>query len=46
MKEDGQFNYIGNATENMNIIKKIALGMLANEKNTKDSKAKKVKKHY
>jgi predicted transposase YbfD/YdcC len=44
MKEDGQLNYIGNAAENMNMMKKIALGMLANEKTTIKSKAKKMKK--
>ena len=44
MKEDGQRNYIGNAAENMNMIKKIALGMLTNEKTTKSSKARKMKK--
>ena len=44
MKEDGQRNYIGNAAENMNMMKKIALGMLANEKTTKSSKARKMKK--
>jgi predicted transposase YbfD/YdcC len=32
MKEDGQLNFIGNAAENMNMMKKMALGMLANEK--------------
>jgi predicted transposase YbfD/YdcC len=35
MKEDGQLNYIGNAAQNMNMIKKIALAMLANEKTIK-----------
>lgn len=44
MKEDGQRNYIGNAAENMNMIKKIALGMLTNEKTIKSSKARKMKK--
>lgn len=44
MKEDGQLNYIGNAAENMNMMKKMALGMLANEKSTKSSKARKMKK--
>jgi predicted transposase YbfD/YdcC len=44
MKEDGQLNYIGNAAENMNMMKKIALGMLANEKTAIKSKAKKMKK--
>lgn len=44
MKEDGQLNYIGNAAENMNMMKKMALGMLANEKSSKLSKAKKMKK--
>jgi predicted transposase YbfD/YdcC len=44
MKEDGQRNYIGNAAENMNMMKKIALGMLTNEKTTKSSKARKMKK--
>lgn len=44
MKEDGQRNYKANAAENMNMMKKMALGMLANEKTTKKSKAKKMKK--
>lgn len=44
MKEDGQLNYIGNAAENINMIKKMALGMLTNEKSTKLSKAMKMKK--
>lgn len=44
MKEDGQRNYIGNAAENMNMIKKMTLGMLVNEKTTKSSKARKMKK--
>ena len=44
MKEDGQLNYIGNAAENMNMMKKMALGMLTNEKSTKSSKARKMKK--
>lgn len=44
MKEDGQLNYIGNAAENMNMMKKIVLGMIVNEKTTKKSKAKKMKK--
>lgn len=44
MKEDGQHNYAGNAAQNMNMIKKIALGMLANEKTTVKSKPKKMKK--
>jgi predicted transposase YbfD/YdcC len=44
MKEDGQLNYVGNAAENMSIMKKIALGMLAHQKNTKLSKARKMKK--
>jgi predicted transposase YbfD/YdcC len=44
MKEDGQLNYVGNAAENMNMMKKMALGMLANEKSTKSSKARKMKK--
>jgi predicted transposase YbfD/YdcC len=44
MKEDGQLNYIGNAAENMNMMKKMALGMLANEKSIKSSKARKMKK--
>jgi predicted transposase YbfD/YdcC len=43
MKEDGQLNYIGNAAENMNMMKKMALGMLANEKSTKLSKKRKMK---
>ncbi|GAB1858654.1 hypothetical protein MHTCC0001_34940 [Flavobacteriaceae bacterium MHTCC 0001] len=44
MKEDGQLNYKGNAPENMNMVKKMVLGMLANEKTFKKSKAKKMKK--
>ncbi len=40
MKKDGQLNYIGNAAQNMNMIKKIALAMLANEKTIKKSKKK------
>ena len=44
MKEDGQLNYVGNSAENMNMMKKIALGMLACEKSTKLSKARKMKK--
>jgi predicted transposase YbfD/YdcC len=44
MREDGQLNYVGNAAENMNRMKKMALGMLANEKNTKYSKKRKMKK--
>ncbi len=44
MKEDGQRNYIGNAAENMNMMKKMALAMIVNEKTTKKSKAKKMKK--
>lgn len=43
MKEDGQLNYIGNAAQNMNMMKKIALAMLANEKTSKKSKKKKMK---
>jgi predicted transposase YbfD/YdcC len=43
MKEDGQLNYKGNAAENMNMMKKIALGMLANEKTIKKSKKRKMK---
>jgi predicted transposase YbfD/YdcC len=44
MREDGQLNYVGNAAENMNMMKKMALGMLANEKSTKYSKKRKMKK--
>lgn len=44
MKEDGQRNYIGNAAENMNMMKKMAMAMLVNEKTIKKSKAKKMKK--
>ncbi len=44
MKEDGQKNYKGNAAENMNIMKKMALGMLVNEKTFKKSKTKKMKR--
>jgi predicted transposase YbfD/YdcC len=44
MKEDGQLNYIGNAAENMNMMKKMALGMLVNDKSIKSSKARKMKK--
>lgn len=43
MKEDGQLNYVGNAAENMNMMKKMALGMLAKEKSTKYSKKRKMK---
>jgi hypothetical protein len=38
MKEDGQLNYIGNAPENMNIMRKTATGMLVQEKTVKESK--------
>ena len=38
MKEDGQLNYIGNAPENMSIMRKVALGMLVQEKTVKESK--------
>uniref|UniRef100_UPI00404836FC ISAs1 family transposase n=1 Tax=Mariniflexile sp. TaxID=1979402 RepID=UPI00404836FC len=44
MKEDGQLNYVANAAENMNMMKKMALGMIVNEKSIKKSKAKKMKK--
>ena len=44
MKEDGQLNYVGNAAENMNMMKKMVLGMLENEKTVKKSKMKKMKK--
>lgn len=44
MKEDCQLNYVGNAAENMNMIKKMALGMIVNEKTVTKSKAKKMKK--
>ena len=44
MKEDGQLNYVANAAENMNMMKKMALGMIVNEKSMKLSKAKKMKK--
>ena len=44
MREDGQLNYKGNAAENMNIIKKIALAMLTSEKNIKKSKKHKMKR--
>lgn len=44
MKEDGQKNYSGNSAENLNMIRKIALGLLANEKNEKVSKNLKMKK--
>lgn len=44
MKEDGQLNYTGNGAENMNMIKKMALGMLANEKTMLKSKSKKMKR--
>ncbi|MGB1284345.1 MAG: ISAs1 family transposase, partial [Polaribacter sp.] len=43
-KEDGQLNYIGNAPQNMNLIKKIALSMVDNEKSTKKSKPQKMLK--
>jgi len=35
MKADGQLNYVENAAENLNIIRKIALEMIANEETTK-----------
>jgi predicted transposase YbfD/YdcC len=38
MKEDSQLNYIGNAPENMNIMRKTAMGMLVQEKTVKESK--------
>lgn len=44
MKEDGQLNYIGNAAENMNMMKKMAMGMLAQEKSVKESKNIKMRK--
>jgi len=44
LKEDGQRNYKANAAENMNMMKKIALGMLDNEKTLKKSKTRKMKK--
>lgn len=37
-KEDGQLNYAGNAAQNMNMIKKMALSMVDAEKETKNSK--------
>ena len=43
MKEDGQLNYTGNSAENMNIIKKMALGLIARDKSRKISKARKIK---
>lgn len=44
MNEDGQKNYTGNSAENMNTVKKIALGMLAQETTQKMSKKLKMKK--
>lgn len=44
MKEDGQKNYTGNTAENMNIMRKIALGLVANEDTEKMSKNRKMKK--
>ena len=44
MKEDGQLNYIGNAPENMNIMRKTAMGMLVQEKTVKESKNMKMVK--
>jgi predicted transposase YbfD/YdcC len=44
MKEDGQKNYAGNTAENLNIMRKIALGLLANEKTEAMSKNRKMKK--
>ena len=41
-KEDGQLNYAGNATQNMNLIKKMALSMVDKEKSTKKSKPNKM----
>jgi predicted transposase YbfD/YdcC len=38
MKEDGQLNYTGNAPENMNMMRKVAMGMLVQEKTVKESK--------
>jgi hypothetical protein len=40
MKEEGELNYIGNAAQNMNMMKKTALMMLANEKTIKKSNTK------
>lgn len=44
MKEDGQKNYTGNSAQNLNMMRKIALGLLANEKEQKMSKNLKMKK--
>lgn len=44
MREDGQRNWTGNTAENLNMMNKIALGMLANEKTQKMSKKLKMKK--
>ena len=44
MKEDGQKNYAGNSAENLNMMRKLALGLLANEKGEKMSKNLKMKK--
>jgi predicted transposase YbfD/YdcC len=41
-KEDKQLNYAGNAPQNMNLIKKIALSMVDIEKSTKKSKPQKM----
>lgn len=43
MGEDGQLNFAGNAAENMNMIKKMVLNMVAKETSVKKSKAKKMK---
>ena len=44
MKEDGQRNYKGNAAENLNMIRKMAIGMLVQEKTLKGSKKHKMVK--
>ena len=44
MKEDGQKNYAGNIAQNLNIMRKVALGLLANEKTEAMSKNRKMKK--
>lgn len=44
MREDGQKNYAGNTAQNLNILNKIALGLLAKETTQKMSKKLKMKK--
>lgn len=44
MKEDGQRNYAGNSAENLNMMRKIALGLITRENTQKMSKNLKMKK--